>query len=49
MDQLGLVPHIGLDTSVASDHILYLHDIENALSDLVASIFWMGDIFCIMV
>ncbi|KAJ7819968.1 hypothetical protein B0H13DRAFT_2452399 [Mycena leptocephala] len=45
MDQLGLVPHIGLDTSVASDHILYLHDIENALSNLVASIFWMGDIF----
>ncbi|KAJ7111265.1 hypothetical protein C8R44DRAFT_856600 [Mycena epipterygia] len=37
MQQLGLNPY-----NNSTSNILYLHDIENALSDLVASLFWIG-------
>ncbi|KAF8186112.1 hypothetical protein K438DRAFT_1836054 [Mycena galopus ATCC 62051] len=46
MQQLGLNPVYGLDPNTTSQSIvpkaLYLHDIENALSNLVASMFWIG-------
>ncbi|KAJ7892194.1 hypothetical protein B0H13DRAFT_1886843 [Mycena leptocephala] len=41
MEQLALTPASGYGDDI-SNHTLYLHDIENALSSLVASIFWIG-------
>ncbi|KAJ7080252.1 hypothetical protein C8R44DRAFT_862910 [Mycena epipterygia] len=38
--QLGLDPSFGDDSQSA--HAIYLHDIENSLSNLVASVFWIG-------
>ncbi|KAJ7142615.1 hypothetical protein C8R44DRAFT_725953 [Mycena epipterygia] len=40
MSQLGLNPVSGSDS--ASSQTLKLHDIENALSNLVSSVFWIG-------
>ncbi|KAJ7019086.1 hypothetical protein C8F04DRAFT_353328 [Mycena alexandri] len=47
MQQLGLEPPISIvdqdtDTSTSTSELLYLHDIENAVSNLVASTFWIG-------
>ncbi|KAJ7193131.1 hypothetical protein GGX14DRAFT_593206 [Mycena pura] len=48
MQQLGLNPHSAVNTAPdvsnqsATAQVIYLHDIENALSNLVASIFWAG-------
>jgi hypothetical protein len=38
MDQLQLDPSVNSTTG----RLVYLHDIENALSNLVASVFWIG-------
>jgi hypothetical protein len=47
MQQLGLEPSISSDDrgtiESSAGQLLYLHDIENAVSSLVASIFWIGN------
>ncbi|KAF8183342.1 hypothetical protein K438DRAFT_2164498 [Mycena galopus ATCC 62051] len=43
MDQLGLDPSwIGSGVDISSGCVLKLHDIENALANLVASMFWIA-------
>jgi hypothetical protein len=44
MDQLQLDPSwIKTGVELTSGTVLRLHDIENALSNLLAAIFWMGE------
>ncbi|KAJ7128681.1 hypothetical protein C8R44DRAFT_733006 [Mycena epipterygia] len=42
MQQLGCNPPLMFNEISGPSHTLYLHDIENALSSLVASIFWIA-------
>jgi hypothetical protein len=43
MDQLGLDPSwIASGVDLTSGKVLKLHDIENAIANLVASVFWIG-------
>jgi hypothetical protein len=44
MQQLGLNPPSIFDETSGSGQTVYLHDIENALSNLVATLFWIGNL-----
>ncbi|KAF7377224.1 hypothetical protein MSAN_00142300 [Mycena sanguinolenta] len=41
MEQLGLRPDVG-DSGGVTNRTLYLYEIENALSNLIASVFWIA-------
>jgi hypothetical protein len=44
MDHLGLNPAwLASGVDLTSGSVLKLHEIENVLSDLVASLFWIGE------
>jgi hypothetical protein len=43
MTTLGLNPY--LDVSSSKPVVLQLHDVENALANVVAMTFWAGDYF----
>ncbi|KAJ6557636.1 hypothetical protein B0H19DRAFT_1261241 [Mycena capillaripes] len=42
MEELGLQPAAGEGIKITSNLTLHLHDIENALSNLVSSVFWIA-------
>ncbi|KAJ6449264.1 hypothetical protein C8R45DRAFT_1131086 [Mycena sanguinolenta] len=42
MEQLGLQPAVGYGIVVTTNRTLYLHELENALSNLIASVFWIA-------
>ncbi|KAJ6474251.1 hypothetical protein C8R45DRAFT_935649 [Mycena sanguinolenta] len=42
MDELGLQPGVADGIDVTTNRTVYLHEIENALSNLIASVFWIA-------